>query len=474
MITLDDPEKQNIVDRVFAHGQGHVFRFWDELDAGARDALLAQLGAVDFALLDPLIEKFVTNPVEETRPAELVPSPAIPVPRTEAERNRYRAAVAAGEEALRRGEVCAFLVAGGQGSRLGFDGPKGIFRIGPLSDKMLFQIHAEKIIALREKYRSPIRWYILTSETNDAETREVFAREGFFGLPESDVVFFTQGMIPAVDGQGRLVLDLKHHVFENPNGTGGALLALYERGATADMKRHGVRYIFYFQVDNPIVQMLDPAYVGYHILEDSEMSMKVVDKACPEEKVGIVCIADGENRLIEYSDFPPELMTATEADGRLRFRAGSIAIHVLNRDFVERICEGGFKIQFHRAEKALPTLDAAGNPVAPTGKNGIKFESFVFDAIPLAKKIMNMETPREDDFAPVKNAEGVDSPASARQLMTNMFGRWCEKAGIDIPRDPEGDVKGVIEISPLYALTEDDFVARVDTNLKFTGELYLE
>jgi UDP-N-acetylglucosamine/UDP-N-acetylgalactosamine diphosphorylase len=315
---------------------------------------------------------------------------------------------------------------------------------------------------------------IMTSEATHDATLTFFEEQERFGLPPENVKFMKQGMMPAVDGEGRLILAEKGRIASSPNGHGGALLALRDSGALDEMRSRGVDKIYYFQVDNPLVPVPDPVLLGYHGAAGAEMSSKVVAKTHPEEKVGIVAEVDGRTRVIEYSDLDPEAASLREADGRLRFRAGSIAVHVLERAFVERQTEQGLRLPFHVARKKVPYVDADGCPVEPRERNGIKFETFIFDALPEAETTVTQEVVRQDEFAPVKNATGADSPETARRLLSDLYGRWLRGGGADVPEDAEGHVRGNVEISPLFALDAEECARKTrDRGIRFRDGLVL-
>jgi len=451
-------------------GQDHVFRFWDDLPADGRRRLLAQLAEIDFRQLGRLIDRHARHPEPERLPADLEPAPFIPLPTTDDQRRRRCRMRSRGDDLIAAGQVAAFTVAGGQGTRLGYDGPKGAFPVGPVSETPLFQIFAEGILAVRRASGAAIPWYIMTSEANDRATRDFFAEHDCFGLPPGDVLFFRQGMMPAVDFQGRLILSAPDSLARSPDGHGGSLLALARRGMLADMADRGIDHISYWQVDNPLVPPLDPAFLGYHADAASEMSSKMARKRDPFEKLGNFCLSAGRLHVIEYSDMPDDLAQATDADGRLRFQAGSIAIHILSRRFAERLTEGGeFALPFHRAEKKIPYVDAKGNTITPEEPNGVKFERFIFDALPLAASPVVLEIDRACEFSPVKNAEGDDSPATARRDMVRLAARMLDAAGVAVPRNDEGEPTVQVEISPLAAQTVDELkqvcAARAITNI---------
>jgi UDP-N-acetylglucosamine/UDP-N-acetylgalactosamine diphosphorylase len=375
----------------------------------------------------------------------------------------YTRARHAGEQAICAGRVAAFMVAGGQGTRLGFEGPKGTYRISPIRQAPLFQLFAESLLGVQRRYRCRPRWYIMTSRTNHAETIEFFAQHDFFGLSPDDLMFFPQHQMPAFLPDGRIALAEKHRVALSPDGHGGSLRALAESGALADMRRRGIDTISYFQVDNPLVRTIDPLFIGLHLLTDSEMSSKAVHKASDTERVGVFCLADGRLTVIEYSDLPGELARAKNPDGTRRFDAGSIAVHILNREFVERLTTPGATIQlpWHRADKKVAVVDEQGQLVTPQSPNAVKLEMFVFDAIPLARNPLVLYTRREEEFSPVKNAAGDDSPATTRRNLIRRAARWLEACGVTVPRGPDGEPAQPIEISPALALDADDLRDRL-------------
>jgi len=460
---------ENLAERYRAYrlklprfGQQHLLAFWDELDQSRREQLLADLDQIDFARCAELIERLVRRRPELELPERLEPPTIYPASPAPGQEELYRRACQRGVEAVRRGAVAAFTVAGGQGTRLGYDGPKGGFPISPVRSACLFQLFAEYLRGVARRYGKRPRWYIMTSPSNHHATLEIFAQNDHFGLPPGEVRFFAQGQMPAFFPDGRIILAEKHRVALSPDGHGGSLRALAQSGALADMRSHGIDYISYFQVDNPLVKVVDPLFVGLHIETGSEMSSKAVRKADDLERVGNFCVADGRLTVIEYSDLPDELAHARDADGNRRFDAGSIAVHVLSRTFVERLTKPGASQQlpWHRAEKAVAAVDEAGNRRAPAGPNAVKLETFIFDAIPLAANPLVLYTPREEEFSPVKNATGTDSPATARRDLIRRAARWLEACGWRVPRAADGEPDALLEISPAFALDAEDLRQR--------------
>jgi len=439
-------------------GQGHLFTFWDELDERQRGELLDDVAQLDFDRLDRLIQTHVrstptTGLTTIPEPAEAWP--ACPDP---SRRATYEEAKTLGRQLIAEGKVAAMVVAGGQGTRLGFDRPKGEFTISPVMNKPLFQLFAEALLATGKRYNRPIPWYVMTGPTTDAPTRQYFAEHDYFGLAREDVFFFCQGVMPAVDRQGRILLDRKHRVSLSPDGHGGCLLALATREALRDMRRRGVEAVSYFQVDNPLVSPVDPLFVGLHRLTESEMSAIAVPKADDLERVGNFARVDGRLCVIEYSDLPEELAHARNPDGTRTFDDGSIAVHAFSRTFLERLTqsEGSIALPWHRAEKKVPYIDlASGERIVPERTNAVKTELFVFDALPLARQTLVLRQDRGECFSPVKNAEGVDSAATARRDLSRRAARWLETCGVNVPRTSDGEPDGVFEISSMLALDAD-------------------
>ncbi|MFW5894215.1 MAG: UTP--glucose-1-phosphate uridylyltransferase [Verrucomicrobiota bacterium] len=438
-----------LFDRLRKAGQEHLIRRLESLDPKRADRLQAQLEQLNWERLAEWADKYVRNYAGETVPESVEPAPYYPLePTSDEQKKRYDDACEQAENLLRNGQVGAFTVAGGQGTRLGFDAPKGTFGISPVRGKSLFQLFAESILGAQKKYSAEFSWYIMTSPLNDRDTRDFFEQNDYFGLRDDQVMFFPQGTLPAMDFNGRVLLAAPDELALSPDGHGGSLAALRNSGALDDMRERGITHISYFQVDNPLVHIFDPLFIGLHDLTGSEMSSRCLIKTGPQEKLGNFCIVDGRVQIVEYSDMPTELAEEKTTDGQLRFRAGSPAIHLLSRRFVERVTEGGLHLPIHRAVKKVPFVNDDDQLVTPGEPNAIKFETFVFDAIPMAKNPLILEADRREQFGPVKNPAGVDSVESCRELMNERAARWLEHAGLDVPRTPEGNVDAVIELSP--------------------------
>ena len=452
-----------------SYGQGHLLAFYDELSPGHRDVLLGQIEAVDFDRLGELIEGYVRHKPAVEVPRDIQPPEIIPAGCGDDQTLRDQA-ISRGRELLAAGKVAAFVVAGGQGSRLGYEGPKGCLPASPVVNKPLFRLFAEQLRATALRHRVTIPWYILTSPTNDTATKAHFRQNDFWGFSPKDVIFVQQGTMPTIGMDGKLLLARKYRMAVSPDGHGGSLTALRASGALDDMKARGVEHVSYFQVDNPLVRVLDPLFIGLHDLANAEMSAKCIAKRDPLEKVGNFCTVGGKVIVIEYSDLPDDLARACNSDGRLKFMAGSIAIHMFAREFIENITAGGTcKLPLHRADKKVPYIDpATGQSISPEKPNAVKLEMFVFDAMPLAQRTVILETLREEEFSPIKNADGPDSLVTSLHGQVRRAGGWLEAAGVAVPRDASGQVAAAVEISPLFADSEEELAAKVDKSISIS------
>ncbi|MHC4539626.1 MAG: UTP--glucose-1-phosphate uridylyltransferase [Planctomycetota bacterium] len=451
---------ENLRNRLQEHGQSHLLGFWDYLDGGQKQALLEQIQRLDLAKID----QWVADSTAEAPPASMragfSPAPFYSARPSGAERQRkYAEAVELGRKSISAGKVAALVVAGGQGTRLGFDGPKGDFPISPVRNRTLFQVFADAIRATCQKYQAVCPWYVMTSPLNYNRTVEVFRSNDYYGLDPGNVFIFQQGTLPNFSSQGKILLADKANIACSPDGHGGSLKALHQSGSLKDMKKRGVEFLSYWQVDNPLINIFDPLFIGLHILDKAEMSSKAVLKVGPGENVGNFCLIDGKITVIEYSDLPDELAEKRQADGSLVFQLGSIGIHIINRTFTEKLNTRSFSLPLHRAVKNIPRIDELGNLVE---SDGMKLESFVFDAIPMASGSIILETLRSEEFAPTKNATGVDSVETTRRMMVARAAAWLESAGVAVPRKPDGSVDCLIEITPSFALEKEDIKAKLD------------
>ena len=458
------------------YNQQHILAFWDTLDAPAQAKLAAEIEALDLELIASLFKGDVDQPdwAEEARRATEPPAMRL-ADRQGAGQSTLgldpAAAKQKGAEALAAGKLGVLIVAGGQGSRLGFEHPKGMYPVGPISDATLFEIHLKKALGLAAKYGKGVPVYLMTSPVTHEETIDFLAENKNFGLPDDDVFIFCQGTMPAVDDKtGNLLLADRGELFKSPDGHGGTVAALEKSGAIAHMRKRGVEHLFYFQVDNPIVPVGDAELIGYHLLAESELTSIAVAKQTPEEKLGNFVMLGDRLHVIEYSDFPTDVAEKTNDDGSLKFWAGSIAIHVFGVAFLERMLSFKDALPFHIAHKKVPHLDGEGNLVEPSEPNALKFERFIFDLLPQAKSPIVVEYTEEECFAPLKNAPGApkDTPEYVKQFMVNQHREWLEAAGAKVA---EGVV---VEIDPSWAVDADQVAKRVASGTEITEPTYFK
>jgi len=451
-------------ERLEAVDQAHVLAFCDELEGAALDAFASQLASLEIENIPAWVEKYITSdaPTHDGESDAIEPAPFF---RRDGDWDKQRMRDA-GETLIRDGKLAAFTVAGGQGTRLGFDGPKGMYPATPIRKLPLFGCLAEWIIAAKKRFGVDVPWYIMTSPINHEATVSFFEAQDYFGIDRGGVRFFSQGVLPSLDRQtGKMLLAGKGAIATNPDGHGGSLKALSTSGAIGEMRDRGIEHISYVQIDNPLARMIDPVFLGLHASSDQsscEMSTKIVTKNDPGEKVGVLGVRNGKLTVAEYSDLSEEMANRRDEHGRLSFCAGNVAIHAIGVDFVERLNSGGdFGLPLHRAIKKVPFIDLeTGELVKPEEPNAVKLESFVFDALPMCARSLVYEADRVDEFAPIKNAEGSDSPATSRAIQVERAARWLETRGVNISRDASGEVEASIEVSPIVAMEAADLAGQ--------------
>ena len=457
-------ERDERITRLAAAGQGHLFLHWEDRPSRMKQRLLEDLAGLDVALLGELRDQVAAQSAANAvtggdaaaapaGPPDIAPAPYVPLRSSAGDAE----ALAAGEEEIRRGRTALLTVAGGQGSRLGLEGPKGMFSVTPLRGLTLFALFAEKMLAARRWYGAQIPWLIMTGPQNYDATEEYFRANKWFGLGRDTVRMFVQGSVPSFSPEGLLLMAPDGGLLFNPNGHGGVIDGLRSSGALAEVRAKGVDHLFYFQVDNPLVRVPDPVFLGFHQKARSRFSAKVIAKAYPEEKLGVAVVRNGTSSIIEYSDLDPSLMSARTPDGSLLYSQGSIAIHVLDTGF---LADPGLRLPWHVARKKVKTLNPVPGGTEIVERDAVKMEMFVFDAIPLAGRALFFETERAEEFAPLKNREGPDSIATCRAGQVEQAARWLSSCGVDVPRDEKGRPRHVIEISPLFAMDRAVLAAR--------------
>lgn len=437
-------------DAIRTAGQAHVLRFWERLDAAARDRFRRQLASLDWGGLPSLgaLARGVGAGAPATAPGcDLVDAdtpPCEPLGGAEAE--------ALGRAGLAEGLFGAILVAGGQGSRLGCDGPKGAVPVGPLSGATLFELLLGKLRGVERRSGRPVPLAIMTSSATDAETRAWLAAHDHCGLDPERVLVFRQSDLPALDDRdGNLLLDAPDRVAMAPDGHGGMLAALVAADGLAWFARHGCRHVVSFQVDNPLTMPFHPAFLGHHLRTGAEFTTQVVEKRLPGERVGVVVRGGGRTSVVEYSDLPPGPAAERRPDGRLRFHAGSIAVHAFALEFLARSSNEAGALPLHLAHKAVPFVDASGRRVAPSAPNAVKFERFIFDLMPLARRVTLVEIDPADGFAPLKNPLGhaADTLDHVRAAMDSFARRLLARAGVSV------DAGVPVELAPWVAEAAD-------------------
>lgn len=415
--------------------QQHLLEHAAGLDEARRQALQQQISALD---LQQIHDLFLTRDAEHQW-AELArraaPPEAIRLGDSDHVGTSRADAVERGVAALAAGEIGLVMVAGGQGSRLGFNHPKGMYPLGPVSGRTLFQIHFDKLAAVGHRYGVTIPLYIMTSPATHEETVTWLKQHDWFGYPADYRRTFCQGTMPAVDAEnGQILLSAAGELFLGPDGHGGMLAAIERSGALEDIDARGLRQLFYCQVDNPLCQICDPLTIGYHLASESEMSSQAIPKTGPLQSVGNLVSIDGRIHVIEYSDLPGEVACQTRADGSLLLWAGSIAVHVFDVDFLKRMAQHAGALPFHLARKKVPYLDRSGQRVEPASPNALKFEKFIFDLLPLARHSIVVEVDPAEAFSPVKNsATGSTSTVlTAQQAILRQARTALQQIDVDV------------------------------------------
>lgn len=437
-------------------GQDHIFQYWGALDDKERQHLLFQVQKIDLKSLQVLLENLSHLNFRDSLSETLEPPERVPHYQNGGSLEAWKAAKAIGEDIIRSQKVVALTVAGGQATRLGGLLPKGLLGVSPCRQKSLFQLFAEKLKATEIRYGVSIPWLIMTSPFNRQPTEAFFHDNGFFGLKE--IHFFEQKFLPVLSQDGKLLLETPCTLSMNPNGHGGVFEALLKTGLLKRFQAQEYQYMSYFQVDNPLVHCVDPYFLGFHSVSQSSFSTKVLAKAYPEEKVGVFCKKQGRLQVIEYSHFPKEKAAEKDTKGQLQYRWSNTAIHILNLDFMEQMgLKGETCLPYRHALKAVPVYD---EETCNKKVEAIKFERFIFDALEYAHQPLLLEVLREEEFSPIKNYSGKDSLETAQQDQVRLFKQWLLKAGI-----AELVLKDIhdLEISPLFADTEDVFLKKWNT-----------
>lgn len=471
--------------RYEAAGQGHLLQFWPKLSETERASLLAQLDALDIDRVNRIYRKAVSSEKEAAENAgkdAIGPLPedafdsVIGVPEKEKE---WRSI---GLRAIASGQVGVLLMAGGQGTRLGSSAPKGCYDIGLPSHKSLFQYQAERIARLQivaeKEFGKPagsvaIPWYVMTSGPTRPETEAFFRKHNYFGLSSKNVIFFEQGTLPCLTMDGKVILEKPSKVAVAPDGNGGLYAALRKplspsapRTVLSDLAARKIQYVHSYCVDNCLVKVADPVFLGYCIQKQADCAAKVVPKAYPTESVGVVARRGDKYSVIEYSEISKEQAERRDPKtGELAFRAGNIANHFYTTAFLNSTADFEDELAFHIARKKIPFVDATGAAAKPTTPNGMKLELFVFDVFPFTRHFAVLEVARNEEFSPLKNAPGTgsDDPQTSRRDLLSQHRRFLERAGAKVADAVE------IEVSPLVTYAGEGLDATKGKNYTRSG-----
>ena len=409
---------QDTIDLLKMYNQEHIVNLLNKLEEPAKDELINQIKNIDFQQIKELYDN--TKKEIEFKEKKIEPlkyydkQKMTPMEKEEIE--------SIGEKIIRNGEYAVVTMAGGQGTRLGHTGPKGTFKLDVYGKgKYLFEILCENLKEANKKYNTIIPWYIMTSKENNQETVDFLEKNNYFGYDKDSVIIFIQGELPVVDEQGKLLIGKNMKIKEASDGNGGTYFSLRASGCLADMKEKGIKWIFIGSIDNALLKMVDTTLLGLAIKKGTQIASKSVAKANPKEKVGVFCKMNGHPKVIEYTELPENMAEEIDEDGELKFGESHIMCNLYTIDAIDKISKE--PLMYHCAHKKNSYIDEEGKEVIPQEPNSYKFESFIFDAFELFDDITILRGKREDDFAPVKNREGVDSPKTAKELYEKYWNR---------------------------------------------------
>jgi UDP-N-acetylglucosamine/UDP-N-acetylgalactosamine diphosphorylase len=463
MVNRGKSKWDSTLDMLRRNGQEHVLQFFEYLAPEKQLGVMAQLDGVDLSMLRREVLRLRRSSGDGLR---LKPATCIALPTTATDEERWELARTVGNETIRRGEIAIVSAAGGQGTRFGSISSKGMVPITPVRGKTLFQLFAERILSYERRYDISVPWLILTSSTNKEETIEYFERNDYFGLDE--VHIFSQGQLPTMDLDGKLILTSKESIATHPDGHGGLILAMGRNGLFTTLNRLAIKHVSYHQIDNPLARPLDEPFVGFHMSAGAQMSSRCVRKAYAAEKVGVFVEIDGKLSVVEYMDLPPECAASLDVANRLRFSLANVAMHMFELSFLEQFYSKApagkiVDLPLHPSMKRVPYLNGACHLVRPTEPNAVKLERFIFDLLPHADRTVLLEGKREEIFSPIKNQAGLDSPETSKRDQVRQFANWLASGKVDIIRDADGTPPFPIEIAPSFANTSREFVDRWST-----------
>ena len=405
-----DREKEAI-DKLKEYGQNHIVNILEKLDETKKQELIEQINKIDFHQMMELYQN--TKKEIEFKESKIEPVPYLDKAKlTKEQREEFDKL---GEEVVKNNQYAVVTMAGGQGTRLGHTGPKGTFKLDVYGKgKYLFEILADNLQEANKKYGVVINWYIMTSKENNADTVEFLEKNNYFGYDKNKVTIFKQSELPLVDTEGKFLINKEYKIKEASDGNGGTYSSLRASGCLADMKEKGIKWVFIGSVDNALLKMIDVTLLGMAVKKGVQIASKSVAKANPQERVGVFCKMNNHPKVIEYTELPEKMAEEVDSDGELKFGESHIMCNLYTIDAIEKISKE--PLIYHTAFKKNSYIDENGKEVIPTEPNSYKFESFIFDAFEFFDDIAILRGKREDDFAPVKNKEGVDSPKTAKEL----------------------------------------------------------
>ncbi len=409
---------QDTIDILKMYNQEHIIKLLENLDDQKKQALVEQISKIDFHQLKELYDN--TKKEIEIKENKIEPLPYLDKKKlSEKQKEEFQRL---GEAILEKGEYAVVTMAGGQGTRLGHSGPKGTFKLDVYGKgKYLFEILAENLKEANQKYGKVIPWYIMTSKENNDETINFMEKHNYFGYDKDSVRFFAQSELPLVDANGKLLVGKDMKIREASDGNGGTYSSLRASGCLAEMKEKGIKWVFIGGVDNALLKMADTILLGMAIDKKVQIASKSIVKANPHERVGVFAKMNGHPKVIEYSEMPEKMAEEVDNDGELKYGEAHIMCNLYTIEAIEKISKE--TLIYHSAFKKNSYIDENGREVIPTEPNSFKFESFIFDAFELFDDIAILRGKREDDFAPVKNKEGVDSPKTAKELYEKFWNK---------------------------------------------------
>jgi len=409
MKTMD--REKEAIDKLKEYGQNHIVNILEKLDETKKQELIEQINKIDFHQMMELYQN--TKKEIEFKESKIEPVPYLDKAKlTKEQREEFDKL---GEEVVKNNQYAVVTMAGGQGTRLGHTGPKGTFKLDVYGKgKYLFEILADNLQEANKKYGVVINWYIMTSKENNADTVEFLEKNNYFGYDKNKVIIFKQSELPLVDTEGKFLINKEYKIKEASDGNGGTYSSLRASGCLADMKEKGIKWVFIGSVDNALLKMIDVTLLGMAVKKGVQIASKSVAKANPQERVGVFCKMNNHPKVIEYTELPEKMAEEVDSDGELKFGESHIMCNLYTIDAIEKISKE--PLIYHTAFKKNSYIDENGKEVIPTEPNSYKFESFIFDAFELFDDIAILRGKREDDFAPVKNKEGVDSPKTAKEL----------------------------------------------------------